>query len=250
MEQQLLLDNDPENPHNKIFAVLFNEQELTWQNIIYDLVRAEGMDPWDIDVSLIAKKFLERVMSLKEFDFRITGKMVLAAAILVKVKSTHFIEEDMTFFDTLMHESEPFEFGEEGPIFVDDTTGVQLFPKTPQPRKRKVSVFDLVKALENALKVEARRKPLPIRAPMQIKLPDHKIDLEGLMGSMFARIEEHYTNKESTLTFNMLIPGESKMDKVLTFIPLLHLDTQRKITLEQQQHFGEISVMLLKKTAS
>ena len=40
-----------------------------------------------------------------------------------------------------------------------DTSGKpQIYPRTPQPRKRKVSVFDLVQALEKALEVENRRK--------------------------------------------------------------------------------------------
>ncbi|MFH1173541.1 MAG: segregation/condensation protein A [archaeon] len=249
MEQQLLLDNDPNNPHNRIFSVLFNEQELTWQNIIYDLVRAEGMDPWDISVSLLAKKFLERIQQLREFDFRITGKMILAAALLVKMKSTRFLEEDMLYFDQLMHEGEPYELDEDGHIFIDKDLDIQLYPKTPQPRKRKVSVFDLVKALESALKVDARRKPVIPKRQIKITLPSAHIDIEGLMGSMYDRIEQHYAQKQETLTFTMLVPGESRTDKVLTFIPLLHLDTQRKINLEQQQHFGEISVMLLKKAS-
>jgi chromatin segregation and condensation protein Rec8/ScpA/Scc1 (kleisin family) len=34
---------------------------------------------------------------------------------------------------------------------------------------------------------------------------------------------------------------------VLTFVPLLHLDTQRKVDLEQEKHFDTIAVKLTKK---
>ena len=47
-----------------------------------------------------------------------------------------------------------------------------------------------------------------------------------------------------SLNFSNLVPSDSKMDKVLTFIPLLHLTNQRKVDLEQEKHFGEIEVYL------
>ena len=50
------------------------------------------------------------------------------------------------------------------------------------------------------------------------------------------------------LTFAKLLPSESKEDKVYTFIPLLHLAQQHKIELVQDSPFGEIKVLLKKKT--
>ena len=51
-------------------------------------------------------------------------------------------------------------------------------------------------------------------------------------------------NQEKTLTFTQLIPSDAKKDKVLTFIPLLHLTNQRKIDLIQEKHFSEIEIKL------
>ena len=39
----------------------------------------------------------------------------------------------------------------------------------------------------------------------------------------------------------------TKEDKVFTFIPLLHLTNQRKIDLNQENHFGEIEIVLAKR---
>ena len=49
---------------------------------------------------------------------------------------------------------------------------------------------------------------------------------------------------QKRLTFSQLVPSNTKEDKIYTFIPLLHLTTQRKIDLTQQEHFGEIEIML------
>ena len=58
---------------------------------------------------------------------------------------------------------------------------------------------------------------------------------------------KYYSKKEAAekLSFSKLLPPRAKKeDKVFTFIPLLHLTNQRKIDLEQREHFGDIEVFL------
>jgi chromatin segregation and condensation protein Rec8/ScpA/Scc1 (kleisin family) len=52
------------------------------------------------------------------------------------------------------------------------------------------------------------------------------------------------------VTFSELIESDSREDKLYIFVPLVYLDTQRKIDLEQPEHFGEINIYLVdqKKT--
>ena len=233
----------------KVFNVLFVEDELSWKDMIYALIEQEHMNPWDIDISLLSQKFLEMLRKLKELDFRISGKMVLASAVLLKMKSDVLIDEDIAHFDEMMN-------GTEENIPLDDTSRPafdasgrpQLYPRTPQPRQRKVSVFDLVQALEKALEVENRRKKFkPNTKKLVLKLPEKHFDLGKSMQTVYEKVETHYKNKknkEKILTFNELVMGGSKQDKVLTFIPLLHLDNLRKVDLEQEKHFEQISVKM------
>jgi len=236
--------------NEKIFNMLFVEDELSWKDLIYGLIDSEQMDPWDIDVSMIAQKFLEMLTKLKELDFRISGKMVLASAILLKMKSDILIDEDIAKFDRILNNPddnlppEDLVFGPER-LSVE---GMSIFPRTPQPRKRKVSVYDLVNALEKALEVENKRKKRFASAKKVIlTIPEKKFDLGKAMNSVYEKVEVHYKNKKSKgkiLTFEDLIPEGSKHDKVLTFVPLLHLDTQRKIDMEQDNHFSTIAIKL------
>jgi segregation and condensation protein A len=242
-----------EDPQERIFSILFKEDEITWQNIIYDLVRIEGMDPWDIDVSIISQKFLEMLKKLKEMDFRISGKVVLASAILLKIKSDRFVDEDINALDNLMssaneEESLMDEFGEgiSAPI---DKSHPPLLPKTPQPRKRKVSVYDLIQALEKALEVEHRRPKSAAPSKTKFKIPDKRMDVSEIIKDVYEKVQVHYNNeskKNNKLTFSQLIPSESKEDKVYTFIPLLHLENQRKVDMDQKIHFGEIEIEIAK----
>ena len=66
----------------EILQMLLKEEEISWKTILYDLVRNEQMDPWDINVSLLTKKYIEVIKTMQEHDFRISGKVLLAAAIL------------------------------------------------------------------------------------------------------------------------------------------------------------------------
>src|SRR5271165_6918268 len=70
----------------QIHSLLFGEK-LTWHEIIYDLINTEQLDPWDVDICLLTNKYLERVRLLEEADFMISSKVLLAAAILLRIKS-------------------------------------------------------------------------------------------------------------------------------------------------------------------
>ena len=71
---------DTEKDLDEIFDILFNNDEITWQNMIYDLVSAEQMDPWDVDVSLLSQRFLEKLKEYKStlINSAVTGKIKVA----------------------------------------------------------------------------------------------------------------------------------------------------------------------------
>ncbi|MFH1408291.1 MAG: ScpA family protein [Nanoarchaeota archaeon] len=237
---------------DRIFNIIAQEDEITWQTMIYDLVKKEDMDPWDINISLLAKKFIEMLRKLTEMNFRISGKMVLAAAILLKLKSVRLIGSDLDELDRIISSSESTEedFYDEIEAAVakrdkDDPQNFQLVPKTPQPRKRKVSVYDLLDALQKAVEVKRRRVIDSIPAAPEVTVPKKTVNITEMIIKVYGQIVSYFNEKRLTkLTFEQLIPSSSKADKVQTFIPLLHLTNQRKIDLEQEIPFGEIEIFL------
>jgi chromatin segregation and condensation protein Rec8/ScpA/Scc1 (kleisin family) len=64
---------------------------------------------------------------------------------------------------------------------------------------------------------------------------------------IYKKIEMKMKNLK-VITFSELVDSESKEDKLYTFVPLIYLDTQRRIDLEQPEHFGDINIYLVKKT--
>ena len=239
------------DPHDRIFSILFSKtDEITWQSIIYELVKSEQMDPWDIDVSILAQKYIDMIRNLKGHDFRVSGKVLLAAAILLKIKSTKLVGEDLSELDRLLigveDEMQELGFDETGEITKLGEIP-SLIPRTPQPRKRKVSIFDLVQALERALEVKKRRLLNSI-PPLNLEAPKKKKDVTEIIREVYGRIKSFFISAlKDKLTFSKLLPSDSREDKVHTFIPLLHLAQQNRIELMQETHFGEISILLKRK---
>ena len=241
------------DPHERIFSIILSKaDEITWQNIIFELIKTEQMDPWDIDVSLLTQKYMGILRSLKEHDFRVSGKILLAAAILLKMKSHKLVGEDLSELDRLLIgvEEEMEELG------FDETSAVQklteiptLIPRTPQPRQRKVSIYDLVEALERALEVKKRRLLHSI-PPLNLEAPKKKKDITEIIREVYGRIKSFFISTlKDKLTFTKLLPSESREDKVHTFIPLLHLAQQNKIELVQENPFGEIQILMKNKAS-
>ena len=44
---------------DKIWDVLLKEEEIGWRSILYDLVKSEKMNPWDINITLLTQKYIQ-----------------------------------------------------------------------------------------------------------------------------------------------------------------------------------------------
>jgi len=234
---------------DQILDLLLKKDEITWQNILYDLVKTEQMDPWDIDITLLSKKYLETLKKLQEVNLFISGKVILASAILLKMKSDKLLVHYFANFDALMfpQDLEEFEDFEEKKARIQLPEQPRLTIKTPLPRKKKVSLDDLVNALEKALEVDQRRTLRRLEAsriPVNMKIPV-KWDITAKIKEIYEKILMFFKSKQK-LTFTELVGSPRREDKITTFVPLLHLANQEKIHLNQEQHFGEIEITKLK----
>lgn len=238
-----MVENNSTN--DKIFEILFEKDDITWQTIIYELINSEEIDPWDIDISLLTKRYIDVVKKLKEFDFKVSGKALLAAAILLKIKSARLVGEDLDEFDRIISGEQDEDFMDEDILTNQNPqeTTQPLIPRLPQPRKRKVSIYDLMEALEKALEVKQRRI-LKSTPSFDIDIPKKRPNVNLVIKNLYLKIKRFFVLGNKNLTFSNLIPSESKEDKVLTFIPLLHLTNRRQIDIEQKEHFGEIYIKL------
>ncbi|HII16180.1 MAG TPA: segregation/condensation protein A [Nanoarchaeota archaeon] len=233
---------------DRIINMILEQNELTWQNIIYDLIKSDEMDPWDIDVSLLTQRYIETIKAMEQMNFLISGKVLLAAALLVKIKSDRLVEQDIAYFDSILFpQTEALDDMEMQFTERQKVEHPPLGIRTPLPRKRKVSVQDLMKALQRALEVDKRRTLKYNRYYTEnvAVVPERKVDILVLIKSLYGKIVGFFEKKE-TITFTKLLPeGEpTKREKVLTLLPLLHLENESKVDLSQEANFAEIYVTL------
>jgi len=234
--------------HERILDIVVEKDEVTWQNLIYELVKQESMNPWDVDVALLSRCYLQMLKKLKEMDLRVSGKVLLAAAILLKMKSQKLLSDDIGELDRLMNPEEELSLDE----FYDDLEAKtprqeeipSLIPRTPQPRKRKVSIYDLMLALQKALEVRDRR--ILRRVPsVRLEVPQKKLDITKLITDVYHRIRNFFSTSKEALTFATLTYEMDRAAKIHNFIALLHLANvdNRKIDLVQKEHFGDIEIV-------
>ena len=238
---------------DSLLQTLIQEDDITWQSMIQELVKNEDMDPWDVDISVLAEKFMQMIEEMRETNLKISGKVVLAATILLRLKSGRFIDIDLAQLERLISSAE--EYGEEfieeeqeGVFVRDPETGKKysIFPRTPQPRKRKVSVYDLMNALEKVIDV-SRKKAKQKKPAVLPELPKKSLDVNYVLKEVFSAINTHFDSGNSELSFSQLVNSDRKEDIISTFIPLLHLTNQRVTDLHQEEAFKDFDIKLLKK---
>jgi hypothetical protein len=126
------------------------------------------------------------------------------------------------------------------------------------PRLRKVTLPELMEALNKAMNTESRR----IKREVQIKrakklssfsIPKFKqIDLKDRIKEFYARIltklKNHETEKQQAVTKTTFeeLTKNNKDQKLSTFLPLLHLSNTKKLWLEQPIHLEDIHIYLYK----
>lgn len=233
---------------DKILDMLLDKDEITWQSIIFDLVKSGELNPWDIDVSILTKKYIEIVRKMKEANLFVSAKVLLASALLLRIKSEKLLTEGIAAIDFYLYPQEDVEelddfFSKRKRIVLDVSPVLTI--KTPQARKRRVTVSDLLSALDKALEInerrvlrQAKRDHIP-----EIFVPEKGIDISLLIKNLNSKIKDFFRYKPE-ITFSELVGSNFKEDKLTTFVPLLHLANQSEVRLNQLEHFGEIFIKL------
>jgi segregation and condensation protein A len=226
---------------------LITGKEISWQAILYDLINTEQLDPWDVDLVLLSKKYLEKIRELEEANFFITSKVLLAASLLLRIKSEMLLNRYIRSIDDILFgKKEETRILEK--IEIDENEVPELIPKTPLPRFKKVSLQELMGALDKAISTETRR----IRKEIQEKQAEreaevvfpkvNRVNVRDRIRKLYARIKTCF-KKTHKISYTELA-GKSAEERIFCFLPVLHLDNQEKIWLNQENHFEEIWIWM------
>jgi len=231
----------------QIQDLLFN-RELGWQEIIYDLINTEQLNPWDIDIIILSDKYLVKIKEMEETDFFVSSKVLLAASLLLRIKSEILLNQYIKSIDEILFGKkdstktvlERIELDEEIP---------ELIPRSPMPRFKKVTLKELMESLNKAITTENRRikKDITLKNAFRessFSLPKRKFSIKDKIAEVFRNLTDLYRErKEGRITYAEFVK-ESKEEKLFSFLPLLYLEDQKKIWLDQKIPFEDIHIWL------
>jgi len=240
-------DGNESKSQEQIHDLLFS-REIGWQEIIYDLINTEQLDPWDINIIFLTDKYLERIKEYEEESYFISSKVLLAAALLLRLKSEMLLNKYIKSIDDILFGKK--EEKEEKPqerIELEDEIP-ELVPKSPIPRERKVTLNELVESLNKAITTENRRIKKEIIGTnavreSEISMPKKKYIAKNKIKEIYEKLFGHFdSNDEKRIAFSLLIGDAGKEEKIASFSSILHLENQKKIWLHQENHFDEIHI--------
>ena len=229
------------------FFNLISSNELSWQAIIYDLIKTEQLDPWDIDLATLAEKYVTTIQQLEDTNFFISSKILLACSLLLRLKSEILINSYIQDLNDALYGKKDEKRYEIERIEIDENDLPILSPRTPMARHKKVTLQELMKALDHAINTESRRIRKEIKSRQATKgilkiLPrDNFVPLKTRIKSIFGIVKTHLNDNEHMKFHHM---AESKEEKLASFVPILHLSNNGKIFLRQQEHFSHIHMTL------
>tara|TARA_Y100000310_G_scaffold319284_1_gene374392 strand:+ start:601 stop:1413 length:813 start_codon:yes stop_codon:yes gene_type:complete len=230
------------------FFDLISSEELSWQSIIYDLVKTEQLNPWNIDLGILAERYVETIQKLEEADFFVSSKILLACSLLLRLKSEILINSYIQSLDEALYGNKTNKKYEFEKIEIDEGDLPLLVPRTPMPRHKKVTLKELMSALNKAVDTENRRIKKEIRnrqaeKSVLVVLPSKNfIPLKTRIKNIFKVLNNHMEDGNSHMKFSHLAPGRE--EKLASFFPILHLSNSNKIFLKQPAHFDEIHMSL------
>jgi segregation and condensation protein A len=219
--------------------------EATLQRLTAD------MDPWDIDIAELARRYRQYLEALRELRFEIPGRMVLTCSILLRMKTDILLAaarptEQSEFIETLEKAVEEEVAAWEDPNLDEEFA----FPLLRQPRRR-VTLDDLRGALAAAITVSRRRADRLIGrleddedvfGHFQIGGPDFGNRLHALL----IKIKELLKGRRVVSFFRLLEHGGDKEERVRRFFEVIHLVADGRISCAQKEFFGDILIALEK----
>ena len=236
------------------YKVKFEVFEGPMDLLLY-LVKKEEVDIYEVNLTKIAREFIEYVDLMREFDIEIGGEFLVMASTLMYIKSKELLPVEQQV------QAEEEEEGEdprwelirklvEYKKFKDaadkletlEHTQEDVYPRLPakqefeMPEDRgpglKVSIFDLINAVNDVIKrVEARTADVR-------HIEDEHFTVADKINVLRDRLTSH-----TRFGFTELFAdAASRNEVVATFLALLEMIRLKQLKIEQAENFGDIMI--------
>lgn len=235
---------------NQVHDIIFN-QELNWKEIIFDLINTEQLDPWDVDISVLADRFFDKIQEYQELDFFVSSKVILAASLLLRLKSELILSKYVRGIDDILFGKEEINKNKNSLERIElDEEIPDLILKTPMPRYKRVTLNELIESLNKAIITENRRIKKTIVNQNALRqagiiLPKKHEGIGERIKKLQNKLTLHFkeNKKDKRIKYTDFVGGSFE-EKRLSFFPMLQLETNGEIWLEQENVFEDIFIWI------
>jgi len=234
------MNAEPDGKEKEILELI--PQENSWEQILNQVVALNNLDPWNLDLNKLSSGFSDYVSSLEDLNFRIPAKWVIIAAVLLRMKSDYI---KIMKLDEEPEENEFDEIEDFDEIEMErPEAGIEIDPMEASSKRkpvRRATLNELLDSLKRVLKANERRESRMESRRKKINLTGQDITkrIEGLYDRINSMLRK--VNGEE-LSFRKLVRKWERDHVIDTFLPMMHLDQEKKIMCTQEKMFEDILI--------
>lgn len=231
--------------------------------ILVSMAKSGKIDPWNIDIVDVTDKYLAHLFQMKSQNLRLTGRTLLFAAVLLKLKSNVLEGIDIVDFDE-QETADELDYNDDfNPDDYDDyvpTNNVISIDEVLQRRtsvrlnrSRVVTLRDLIRQLEfyemlekkQSLKNAHERAKRRVRSYANLSPDDivnlaHDEYIEDGVERLKANLEQILLREDKIELNELTLLG---MDRISAYIALLFLSVNTDYELVQDEFYSDLYVI-------
>lgn len=233
-------------------------------SLLVDLVRDGTVDPWDVDLELVADRFMAEIDALTVDDLPRSGRLLFFASVIIRIKAQYLAGRGAELVAPLPSDEDQWDDGDamdwgwgedddDAAAAVLSRRGpgeILLFPKRQIRKQRPITIQDLLEALEaserHERKMEAARakragkkKPVnPFKNVKEAMDTLHQDDLSADIAIAARLVHLAFEAMEAV----PLLDLTKELDKVSAFLALLFLAARGEVDLIQDSFYGPVRI--------
>ena len=251
------------NIKNETPEQIIQEAEVDGIEILVNMAKQGKIDPWNVDIVEVTDKYLAHLFQSKARNLKLTGRTLLFAAILLKLKSNVLEGIDIMDFEP-QHEMDELNYDDDSELDYGEnyipTSNVISIDEVLQRRtsvrlnhNRVVTLRDLIRQLEfyemldkkqslkNAHERAKRRVQNYARlSPEDIVNLAHDEYIENGVQRLRANLEEILNRQDRIELTELTLLG---MDRISAYVSLLFLTVDSDYDLVQDEFYSDLYVV-------
>ena len=238
--------------------------------ILVGMAKSGKIDPWNVDIVDVTDKYLAHLFQMKAQNLRLTGRTLLFAAILLRLKSNVLEGIDINQIEGIEDEYNEFgmedDYGDSWSEEEINTNNVISLDEVLQRRtsirlnrSRTVNLKDLIKQLQfyeeldrkQSLKNAHERAKRRVRSYARLTPDDivnlaHDEYIEKSVDVLHENLKKIFETEDKVELATLTLLG---LDKISAYIALLFLtaEPESEVDLYQEEFYGELYAVPYKK---